>query len=298
MIQKKHVHEMAIYVKEAGLKFRDDHGTLMAAAVSFYTSLSLIPILLLGVTIFAVILGSSEKAYAEVLGYFHSMVPVNTFFLEHILHQLIGAGNVLGVISVVSLLWTSSQVFVTLEMALNIVWKVPVKRHFVHSRFLAFWMLLLIGVSLFITMTGGFTIAFIHRYPLNIGGHPGLHIPSFVPFLTSLGNLILSIAMFTVMYRMLPNCKIHWDSALIGGAFAGVGWEIAKWGYQLYLLHFANFGKFYGSLASVMILILWLYYSAGILLFCGELSYVYQRKKGMPPNGRHNRKNKHGKYEY
>jgi membrane protein len=103
--------------------------------------------------------------------------------------------------------------------------------------------------------------------------------------------------MFLVVYRWEPDTSVRWRSAIYGAVFAGVAWTIAKELYRLYLEPLANFSKLYGSLGSVIILILWIYYSSMIMVLGAELAYVNEHgpseepeeaerlEKGSQPNG-------------
>jgi membrane protein len=97
----------------------------------------------------------------------------------------------------------------------------------------------------------------------------------FLPELSFAGSILL----FGLIFKIFPNRRVRWREAYFGAVFTGVFWEIAKYLFSMYIIRVVDYSKLYGSLSAIIILFLWLYYSAYIFLFGAELSYVFARRK-------------------
>ena len=95
----------------------------------------------------------------------------------------------------------------------------------------------------------------------------------------NLAPLPISILMFGLVYRIVPNCPVSWRNALLGGFFAGAAWEAAKYLFALYAAHYANYNKVYGSLGAIVSLMFWAYYSATILLLGAEIAAKEEQRR-------------------
>lgn len=261
--------------KNAARKFGAENGALTAAAISFYVMLSLLPLLLLGVAVLGYVVGSSKSAFDTVVGFFNTFMPTSTFVVDT-LADLVRIRGVIGWVGILSLLWTSSQIFVTLESALDGIWEVGKKPGFIHMRLKAMALVLLVGVFLVLSVGSTALTGVLRTAGNSTSGEVHGVVSGLLDVVAIIISIASSIAMFTVVYKLTPDTKVNWRSALVGGAFAGIVWGIAKELYRLYLLHVADFSKIYGSLGSVIILILWIYYSSMILVFGAELAYVHE----------------------
>jgi len=250
-------------------KFRAENGSLTAAAISFYATLSLLPLLLLAVSVIGYLLGSSERAFSTVTNLARQFIP-STGLIDATLDGLVQARGTIGIIGLVALLWTGSQLFVTLQLAMNDIRRVERKLGFIMSKLKAILLEMVFGVCMALSVGSTSLVAFAHHLAPQLASGPLGLLLGIVAFLLGLAFAIL---MFLIVYKCVPSEKVAWRSALAGAVFAGIAWTIAKELYALYL-NYADFSKLYGSLGSVVILILWIYYSSVILVMGGELAYV------------------------
>lgn len=265
------------YLKELIGRFGQDHLSAWAAAASFFILICLLPLLMLAVAGAAQLLGSSQRALAQVMEAVSRVSPSSTDLVRRMLERLVEERGVLGAAGALSLLWTGSQVFLTLESALNAVWELK-GRPFWQSRLTALGVTVLLG-SLFLLSIGlSFALSLLRGLDLlGIGRQQwlwqgiGLILPIFITFLT-----------FLLLYRILPNAHIPWRVAALGAGFAAVTWELAKLGFSAYLGHLASrsFQSLYGSLAGVVILIVWIYYSCWVTLIGAEIAALTQKRLG------------------
>lgn len=260
-------------LKGTAKKFGAEDASLIAAAISFYVFLTLLPLLLLAIAVLGYVVGSSDKAYDAVVGFFNSFVPTSTFVTDA-LRGLVQARGVIGWIGIISLLWTGSQLFVTLQIALDNIWGVVEKPGLVKSRIKAIIMVLVFGVFLLLTLGSSSFVTFLHSATGSVGGWASGAIGVLLSIAAIVISLVFAIAMFFVIYKFVPDKLVKWQSALVGALFAGITWTIAKELYRLYVTYFADFNKLYGSIGGIILLIIWIYYSSVILLYGAELAYV------------------------
>ena len=93
------------------------------------------------------------------------------------------------------------------------------------------------------------------------------------------GPFSLTYCMFFVIYKIIPNKEVHFRSALQAALFTGLLWELAKHLFTWYVVHLAEYSIFYGSLSTLVIFILWVYYSSMILVLGAELAYFLERDR-------------------
>lgn len=259
-------------------KFAAEAGPMIAAAVSFYSLLTLLPLLLLAVAALGYVLQSSDKAYSYVMTFFNSIVPTSTFVGE-VLQGLVRARGVIGWVGILSLLWSGSQFFVTLQTALDGIWGAEKRTGYIRTRVKALVMVAVFGLLLVTSVAGSSAIDFVNRSSL--GRYTA--VSELLIVLAHVVSVVSAIGMFLTAYKLVPDTDVRWLPAISGAVFAGITWVIAKELYRLYLSHFANFSNLYGSLGSIIILILWIYYSSVIMIFGAELACVVERGTGEQP---------------
>lgn len=261
------------FIREIWSRFREDNGFLLAAALSFYMFLSLFPLLLLAVGVLGFVLGSPEHAEEILTRQLGAFVigPGTMAIVRDTIHGRDAAAG----IGLILLLWSGTTALVVLEQAMNLAWNATERRSYIKRRAVALLTLLIVALMLAISL--GIT-ALIHTVEI-----------SHEPLLTRLSVVwrllaypipaLLSVALFTVMYKLLPYARVTWRTALVGGVFAGALWEIAKHAFTLYVVHFAAYNRVYGSLASVILMMVWIDYSATITVLGAEFASVWSERR-------------------
>jgi membrane protein len=256
-------------------KYEEDGGPLVAAAISFFGILSIIPLALMGVWGLGQFV-SSEEAFRDVLDFMKHYLPGSAKLIRHYLEELIASRGTIGWLGIAGLLWSGSQGFVTLELAINHALRVPNRRNFLESRLLGFWMILLTGSSLALSLVITSTIATIRRFSLPVLDWSPDEIPLLWTTIGATVPVLLAILSFSVIYRVMPNMRMPWRTALIAGTVAGLLWEFAKRGFTYYLARYATYDAVYGSIGGIIGLVFWIYYSSVILVLGTELASVLQ----------------------
>jgi membrane protein len=255
--------------------FRAHHGSMLASAVSFWAMLSLLPSVLLAVSVAGHLIGSSDEAFRRTMSYLADVFTGDTRVLEAPMREAVEARGEVGGLGLGILLWSGTQWIVTLETALNALFGAP-PRTFLISRLMAVLLFVFVaGLLLCSTAVTGMVAAVTNwRIPVlqfSLGR---------IPFLWQAVGYALpalfSVLTFSLVYRLLPNTEISHRTAWSAGVVAGIAWEAAKVAYTWYLARFAHLDALFGSVGALAGLVLWVYYSSVIALLGGEWARVLE----------------------
>lgn len=267
--------------KETFTEFSEDKVPRLGAALAYYTIFSIGPLLLIAISMAGIFLGQ-EAAQGQVSAELGKLFGPE---MSRSLEQMIQAaakpksGTIATIVGVFTLLLGASGVFGQLKDALNTIWNVETKKAsgikgFVKGRFLSVAMVFGIGFLLLVTLV--FDAAISAMGPMLeriLGTEALLHA---VQLLLSTG---IAVVLFAAIFRILPDLKIAWRDVWFGAIFTAVLFALGKWGLGLYLGK-AAVGSAYGAAGSLVILLIWVYWSAQILFFGAEFTQVYARTFG------------------
>jgi len=172
---------------------------------------------------------------------------------------------VIAIVGIIGFLWGAASIFRAVESTLNVIWKVKRDRPFFKKSLLTVGAAFLVFILLIVSV--GLTIW------ANIIGLGDL--AKFLPEI----SVIFSVFLFGLIYWFFPNRRVKFKEAFFGAVFTGIFWELAKHLFSIYIIKVVDYSKIFGSLSALILLFLWIYYSAYIFLFGAELSYVYARRK-------------------
>jgi membrane protein len=249
--------------------FNRNEAGLRAAALAYQGLLSLFPLLL-----FLVFLASQVIRAGDVRPrldeYLERALPTTAGirFVGEIIDETLRNSRSFGLVGGLGLLWTSSALFSHLESSLNVIWNAP--RRTIWSRRLRGLLGVLILGTLFIL---AIAVSALPALPFLDQDNPRLAV-------LDLGiGVVAEILLLWFIYRWLPNTPVRFVSAFAGAVLAALLWEAAQLGFRVYLTSgLANFGAVYGTLASVIGLILWAYLTGTILFLGAEFSAALQRE--------------------
>lgn len=171
----------------------------------------------------------------------------------------------IAIVGVIGFLWGAASIFRAVESTLNVIWKVRRDRPFFKKSLLTIGAAFLVFILLVASV--GLTI---WANVIGVGD-----LARFLPEI----SVIFSIFLFGLIYWFFPNRRIKFKEAFFGAIFTGIFWELAKFLFSIYVIKVVDYSKIFGSLSALVLLFLWIYYSAYIFLFGAELSYVYARRK-------------------
>jgi membrane protein len=246
-------------------KFNTDRCPLLASALVHATTFSLFPLLLGLLSLSLFILGSSEGIIDRIMPIINQAFPAGIEEIVRNITALKQTSIVVAAIGFVGFMWASASIFRALESTLNVIWKVKKDRPFLRKS------LITIG-STFLVLFG-----LLGSFGLTIWGRAAdaSGVARFLPEI----SFLVSTFLFGLIFKVFPNRRVRWKEAYFGALFTGVFWELAKHLFSIYVMGVVDYSKIYGSLSAIIVLFLWLYYSAYIFLFGAELSYVYARRK-------------------
>jgi membrane protein len=269
--------------KKTVSEWLEDRCPQLGAALAYFTVFSLAPLVVVLLAVFGLIFGSSEIArdrITEQLQYFVDPSGVKVF--RDIAAQAAKptAGIIATTIGVIVGLFGASGVFGQLQEALNTIWGVKPKPGigiwaFVRARFLSFAMVGGVCFLLLVSLTVETILRGLNDYLKSV--MPGGHVVAMVLFL--LFDILVIVVLFAFIFRYLPDAKIVWRDVWTGSALTAILFVIGKFILALYLGSGAA-GSAYGAASSLITLLLWIYYSAQILLFGAEFTQVYANTYG------------------
>lgn len=263
-------------------EFGEDKAPRLGAALAYYTIFSIAPLLLIAVAIAGLAFGH-EAAMGKISAQLDNVMgPATAKALEEMVQNAAKpkSGTIATILGVITLLLGASGVFGQLKDAMNTIWNVEAKRRpgimgFVKDRFLSMTMVFGVGFLLLVTLVLDAAISGMGGYlaPMVPGGEAAMHAIQLVV------SFALVTVLFAMIFRFLPDANVAWRDVWLGAAFTSFLFVIGKFGLGLYLGKSAA-GSAYGAAGSLVILLLWVYYSAQILFFGAEFTQVYARTSG------------------
>ncbi len=254
----------------------DDDATHMAAGLAYYAVLSLFPLSIGLISLLGMIL-ESETATTEIVGFLESYLPGSGELLAANAAATWQVRGLLGVISFLGLFWSASLLFGAITRSVNRAWDIHQDRpfyidkvrHIIMAFSVAPLFLMSIGATTVLHMVGSVQIPLVGE--VDLLNHYGINV------LTRLVPLVFTVTIFLLIFKFTPNTRTHWRYVFPGALVAGILFEVAKSIFAFYLDNFANYERVYGSLASVVIMLAWTYFSGLILIAGAEFSSELER---------------------
>jgi membrane protein len=251
----------------------------MAAGVAYYAILAIFPLLLGLIAIFGFFL-SSVDLQGRLLTFVGDSLPGATDILRENMISVIKLRGILGVLSIIGLLWSGSTMFGAIGLSINRAWNTRRLRPFFIRKAGEVGMVFGIGI-LFLLSLGASAIIAIMRRVLNLPA-ADMIIVNVTSWLVA---FLLMLAVFLLLYKLIPNTRIYWRDIWPGALLAAVLFEIARTLFIFYLANFANYQLIYGSIASIIVLLVWIYYSAFIMILGAEFTFQYGRRRDSVTRG-------------
>ncbi len=268
--------------KETAAQWSDDKASRLAAALSYYTIFSIAPLLIIAIGVAGLVFGqeaASNQIFQEIRGLVGDQGAKAIQTMVESANRKDG-GIVATLVGIVTLLIGASGAFGELQDALNTIWGVQLKpghgiKAFFRRRFLSFSMVLVIGFMLLVTLV-------VSTIMSGLGHYLELVLPIPASVLQVL-NFLLSFSvtglLFTLIYKVLPDVTVKWKDVWIGGIFTAFLFSLGRFLMGLYLGR-ASVSSAYGAAGSLVIILLWIYYSSQILFFGAEFTKVFADKFG------------------
>jgi len=273
-------------VKEWG----EDKGTVLAAALAYYTTFSLAPLLVLVIAI-AGLFGGHNAAQGLVMTQVEDLVGVEgREFVQSMIENATepATGIIASVLGTATLFFGAIGAFNELQNALNTIWDVEPKpiggwgsrvKSFLFDRLLSFSMLIGIGFLLLVSLVFNAGLSAMSDY---LRGNP-----LFSEIVLQIFNFIISFGLITLLFAMIfkfiPDVEITWRNVWLGAAITAILFTVGKALIGLYLGQ-SNVGSSFGAAGSLALIMIWVYYSSQILLLGAEFTQVYSKRDGSKPH--------------
>jgi membrane protein len=287
------LHSFVGFMKALFRRTMADKVPVLAAALSFFTMLSIVPVLILALAIlgFAIytaggtLQNAAHLAVVDLQQAISRVLPganaQKTFYslaqqinLEQSLIKVIAARGIAAITGALTLTWAALQIFVNASGLMNLAFDVDETRSWIKLRLVCLGVLLGASVLFLLSLIPTSGPDFVRNLHIPWLGVPN-PVPWWVDTIFALLALAVNVAMFAFIYKFLPNAKVEWKDAAIGGLAMGVLWEIAKKGFALFLANSNN--PMYGALGGVILLVTWMYYTNVLLLLGAEVSGLYRK---------------------
>lgn len=243
-----------------------NYGMRQAAALSYYALFSVFPLTLLLAVVISKVLGptvAQEQIYQGLVLFIPDETQTISLFQDS-LEQAVRQGTSFGIVALISLVWSALGLFSNLTSSLDQIFQVPTSRSMWKQRALAFVMTVaLIGLVALSFITSGL-LRLVDAFLLT---NPSVWIrigTFFLPF-------GLNLVIFVMLFRFVPSRHVNWDAIWPAAILGSIALEQAKSLFAWYLGNLANFQFVYGSIATVIILMLWAYLTASIFFISAEV---------------------------
>jgi len=268
----------------AGKGFIEDRVTKLSAALAYYTIFSLSPLIIIVIASASIIYSQEaieHKLFSQInqfVGY-DAAVQIQTFVANA---SLSGKSSFALGIGIIVLIVGATAVFTEIQDSINLIWKVkavPKKgwKKLITNRLLSFSLIVSLGFLLLVSLI-------INSLVLSLGNK----ITHFIPEISSTTTVIILVinniltfavvtGVFAVIFKVLPDVILKWKSALVGAAFTALLFGLGKYLIGLYLEK-SNPGLIFGSAGSIIIILLWIYYTSIILYFGAEFTQAFAEK--------------------
>lgn len=276
-------------VKRTGAAWIDDRAPTMGAALAFYSAFSLAPLLIIVIAVAGAAFGEDAARGAIVEQLSHLVGPTAAEAIQTLLKatQRTSTGIFATVVGLLTMLVGATTVLVELQDDLDHIWKAPKRTgssllSMLRARVLSLGMILGIGFLLLISLVLNGAIAAVEAYFVS-------RLPGGAVLLLESWNMFFSLGVVTVLfamlYKWLPNVEIAWRDVWMGALITAILFGTGRYAIGLYLGRSAT-ASAYGAAGTLVVLLLWLYYSAQVFLFGAEFTCVYARHRaghGRPP---------------
>lgn len=286
MRQRPAVVTAAELARRTWRELGDDFAGDQAASVSYYALLSLFPLAIGLVSLFSLMM-EADRVEREVFDFFHTYLPGSAGTLTANVEAVENIRGLLGIVSVVGLVWSTILLFGAVNRAVNRAWDVPYDRPFLKEKARHF--LMAFGVAPL------FLLSVIATAVLQLLGNEDLPILGRLAFLENDGAnalarslpFLFSFLIFLLVYKIAPYARTHWRYVWPGALVAALLFDVTKSLFVFYLENYAAYDKVYGVLAAAVVLMMWAYLSGLVLMIGAEVASEFQRIRQGLPRGRH-----------
>ncbi|MCY0853298.1 YihY/virulence factor BrkB family protein [Cupriavidus sp. D39] len=272
-----------VLLKDTVTAWREDYAPSMGAAIAYYTVFSIAPLLLIVISVAGVVYGA-DAARGAVAAQLQDLLGTDGAQAVEAMLLAVSeprASTLTALLGFVALLVGATTVFAELQSALDRIWRVPERQKYaglwelLRARVLSFGMILGIGFLLIVSLLASAGVAALGGVWWPLFGEVEA-IAHAVDFLVSLA---LVTTVFAMIYKVMPRARVHWRDVWLGAFVTSVLFAIGKVLIGLYIGK-SGVANAYGAAGSLVVLLLWVYYSAQIFLLGAEFTWLYAHRFG------------------
>jgi membrane protein len=269
--------------RETAASWSEDHAQSMGAALAYYTVFSIAPLLLIAISIAGLVFGE-DAARGQVYGELRDLMGEQGAAAAEAMLKNVNQpakGVVATIAGVVTLLIGAMTVFGELQNALDRIWRAPAPPggsgllQLLRGRLLSFAMVFGIGFLVLVSLLASAALAALGKWWAPMFG--GWSV------LASAVDLVLGFAVvtacFALIYKVVPRVRIEWRDVWVGAAVTALLFTLGRFAIGFYLGR-ATFASAFGAAASLVVLLVWMYYSAQIFLLGAEFTWIYAHAFG------------------
>ncbi|HYO87826.1 MAG TPA: YihY/virulence factor BrkB family protein [Candidatus Limnocylindrales bacterium] len=269
-------------LKQTFAEWNADHAPRLAAALAYYTAFAIAPLLVIAIAIAGAVLGQNQ-VQSQVVGLISSNVSADAASLVQGMLESAAAprtGTIAAILGLITLVLGASGAFGQLQGALDVIWDVEGQKRpggivaTLRTNVLNFGMVIFVGFLLLVSLVLSTVLSSVSTW-----------ISSFVGagFVLQIVNLLVAFGvvtlLFALVYKVLPHTTVAWRDVWIGAAFTSLLFSVGRFALSLYLAQTSTTSA-YGAAGSFVVILLWVYYSAQILLFGAEFTQVFSSRFG------------------
>ncbi len=272
-----------LIVRQAFTEFLNDHALKFSASLSYYTLFSLGPVLLIIISLAGIFLGKDAvegKIYGQIQGLVGSGVALQ---IQNIIGSIEESqvGHRGAIVGLVFLFVGATGVFTEMQDSINYIWSIRTKptRGFIKlifDRLLSFSLIIGFGFILMVSLGVHALVDLLYDKLSSLFSEVTIIVFQAVNYMFL---FLVITTLFAIIFKVLPDARIRWRDAFVGATFTSVLFLIGKWLIGLYLSN-SSVGVTYGAAASVVIILIWVYYTSIILYFGAEFTKVYTMNLG------------------
>lgn len=265
-------------LSDAVRNYSRNHDGNQAAAIAFYAVVSMIPLFILTLWVVGTVFGSNPRLQQELIDQIQQFSPYFSNDLLDQIGRIEQKTTILGWVGVITLLWSSTLIFDSIQTAFKAIFRTSRERNYFVLKGLAVAMIPLGWMVGMASMAVTYLASVLEAHPFvsDLRSQLGLFVQNaFVEYVLPFSVMT---AFFSIVYKVVPAGRISWGNALAGGVLFSAMMEIVKHVFAWYMSGASSYGVIYGSLQTVVVLVLWVFYMALLLLFCAELISSYRRR--------------------
>lgn len=270
-------------IRQAAIDFNNDNAFKLAASLSYSMIFAIGPLLIVVISLVGIFWGEQAvegKLYVQIKDLVGSAAALQIQdiikYIQQSQHTVAGAITA-GVVLVIG----ATGVFTEIQSSINFIWAIQAKPkkgwlYLLISRLISFSLIVAFGFISMVSLVVNSLMDLLSDYLVRYFSHLTIY---FFYAVNLLLILAVTVLLFTIVFRILPDAIIAWRDAFAGAVFTGVLFMIGKLLITVYLGH-SNIGLMYGAAASIMVILVWVYYSSIILYFGAEFTKNYARRHG------------------